>query len=90
MAGFEADPTPFTVLDDGAPADTHGWLLRGEARVAVPVAPGSHADFYRAVVEWVADGGAAPVDPWDAVRTVVVLDAARESATSGRRVVIQP
>ncbi len=90
VAGFEADPTPFAVLDDGAPADTHGWLLRGEARVAVPVAPGSHADFYRAVVEWVADGGAAPVDPWDAVRTAVVLDAARESATSGRRVVIQP
>jgi hypothetical protein len=35
-------------------------------------------------------GGVAPVDPWDAVRTAVVLDAARESAASGRRVVIQP
>jgi predicted dehydrogenase len=90
VAGFEADPTPFAVLDDGAPPGTHGWLVRGTDRVPVPVAPGGHADFYRAVVEWLADGGAAPVDPWDSVRTAVVLDAARESAAGGIRVVIQP
>lgn len=88
VAGFEADPTPYTVLDDGAPPATHGWLVRGVDRVAVPVAPGSHADFYRAVVEWLGHGGGAPVDPWDAVRTAVVLDAAFQSAATGSRVAI--
>lgn len=90
VAGFEADPTLFTVLDDGAPVGTRGWLVRGLDRVAVPVAPGGHADFYRAVVEWLGGRAVVPVDPWDAVRTAAVLDAARQSADGGGRVAIEP
>ena len=89
VTSFEGEPTPFAVLDDAAPGgpDGHGgWLVHGSERVAVPTAPGGHADFYRAVRAWVRDGGPAPVDPWDGVRTAEVLDAAAFSARE-RRVV---
>lgn len=83
---FEEDASPYEVLDADAPPGTHGWLARGRERTAVPQAPGGHADFYRQVDEWVQGEGAAPVDPADAVRTAVVLDAAREAARQGRPV----
>ncbi|GEA89162.1 Gfo/Idh/MocA family protein [Cellulomonas cellasea] len=71
--------------------DEHeGWLVHGRDRVPVPRAPGGHADYYRAVAAWVRDGGPVPVDPWDAVRTATVLDAARVSAREGRVVELDP
>lgn len=82
---FENDASPFEVLDDGAPEGTEGWLTHGRERAAVPRADGGHADFYRTVADWVLAGGPVPVDPWDAVRTAEVLDAARRSAAEGRR-----
>ncbi|OCI30944.1 Gfo/Idh/MocA family protein [Oerskovia enterophila] len=81
---FENDASPFEVFDDAAPEGTEGWITRGRERTPVPRAPGGHADFYRAVAAWLA-GGPAPVDPADSVRTAHVLDVARESARSGRR-----
>ena len=60
-----------------------GWLVRGDESTPVPRAPGTHADFYRAVAEWLSAGKEIPVDPWDAVRTAAVLDAARRSARTG-------
>lgn len=84
VTSFEGDPSPFAVLDEDAPEGGHGgWLVRGADRTPVPVAPGEHADFYRGVRAWLREGAAAPVDPWDAVRTAAVLDAARESARTG-------
>lgn len=72
-------------LDDG-----HcGWLYRGTDREAVARVPGDQADFYRAVASALgtADPQAAmPVDPWDAVHTLAVLDAARASSAEGRTV----
>lgn len=95
VTSFEGEPTPFAVLDDaherarpaGAPAH-EGWLVRGDERTAVPRAPGGHADVYRAVERWLRGGGPVPVDPWDAVRTARVLDAARRSADEGSAVVL--
>ncbi len=87
---FEGEPTPFAVLDDATPDDAAphgGWLVHGAGRVAVPRAAGGHADFYRGVAAW-QDGGPVPVDPWDAVRTAQVLDAAAVSAREGRVVAL--
>lgn len=96
VTSFEGEATPFAVLDEqrpghgrGAP-ETEGWLVRGDELVAVPRAPGGHRDFYRAVVRWLDEGAPPPVDPWDAVRTAAVLDAARVSAREGRVVPIAP
>jgi hypothetical protein len=40
--------------------------------------------FYPAVAAGFRGEGPVPVDPWDAVATAEVLDAARESAHSGQ------
>jgi len=71
-------PGPYSSLDPGAGME--GWLVRGEEMAPVPRAPGEHSDFYRAVAQWLLDEGPVPVDPWDAVRTASVLDAAHRSA----------
>lgn len=79
---FEGEPTPFDELDPGEGYE--GWLCHGDERVPVPRVPGGHADFYRAVAAWLLGGGPCPVDPWDAVATAQVLDAARRSAAEGQ------
>ena len=83
---FENDASPFEALDEGAPEGSEGWLAHGRERTPVPRAPGGHADFYRAVGDWLLRDGPVPVDPRDAVRTAEVLDAARRSAARGCRV----
>ncbi len=88
VTGFEGEPTPFAVLDPGAPNE--GWLVHGEQTTPVPRAPGEYADFYRAVARWATGTEGPPVDPWDAVRTAEVLDAARWSSAERRRVPIGP
>lgn len=83
---FEAEPTAF---DDFADADgSCGWLVRGDERRPVTRAPGEHADFYRLVAAALRGEGAWPVDPWDAVHVLAVLDAARVSAAQGGTVAV--
>lgn len=93
---FESEPTPFSVLDaiphakhDRVHQTHEGWIVRGSERVAVPRAAGAPTDFYRAVVRWLTIGGPVPVDPWDAVRTAEVLDAARESSREHRVITLR-
>ncbi len=94
VTSYEGEPTPFEVLDETWAAhggdDVGGWLVHGAERIAVPRAPGGHEDYYRAVERWLDDGAPPPVDPWDAVRTAAVLDAARVSASEHRVVAIGP
>ena len=88
---FEGEAAPFVVSGTGPGADVpgghEGWLVRGTVATPVTRAAGGHEDFYRGVESWVLDGGRVPVDPWDAVRTAAVLDAARVS--SAGRVVVE-
>jgi predicted dehydrogenase len=71
-----------------------GWLVTGETRQPVPVAPGSHEDFYRSVLAALAvpdpaqRQAAMPVDPASALAVLEVLDAARVSAREQRVVTI--
>lgn len=81
VTAFEGEPTPFETPMDPGPGH-EGWLVHGADATPVPAAPGGHADFYRAVHDWLR-GGPAPVDPVDAVATGAVLDAARVSAAAG-------
>ena len=84
---YEGEPTPFELLDQsGGRPGFEGWLVRGDERTPVPRTPGTHADLYRDVVRWVTDGGPPPVEPWDAVRTARVLDAALVSAREHRAI----
>ena len=81
--------------DDGADiypdlADTDaghcGWIYQGEQRTPVTRPAAGQVDFYRLVIQALdaEDPQAAmPVDPYDAVHTLAVIDAARVSAAHG-------
>jgi predicted dehydrogenase len=65
------------------PEDRWGYVARGGSRETLPTLRGAWDTYYPAFARAVRGDGPVPVDPWDAVATAVVLDAARESATSG-------
>jgi predicted dehydrogenase len=62
-------------------------LVRGEQTDPVVPEPGAWEAFYPSVLAALRDGTPMPVDPADAVRVLEILDAARESAATGRVVV---
>jgi predicted dehydrogenase len=66
------------------PPERWGHLRRGDAEEPVPSAHGAWDLFYPAFAASVRGDGPVPVDPWDAVATAAVLDAARASARSGQ------
>jgi predicted dehydrogenase len=68
------------------PETAWGSLGRGEDRRAIPSERGRWDLFYQQFASAVRGDGPAPVDPWDAVATATVLDAARRSAAQGRSV----
>jgi predicted dehydrogenase len=70
------------------PPERWGHLLRGDATEPVPSVHGAWNLFYPAFAEAVRGTGPVPVDPWDAVATAAVLDAARTSARTAQ--VVRP
>ncbi|WP_299445249.1 Gfo/Idh/MocA family protein [uncultured Phycicoccus sp.] len=86
QADFEAEAHPWTGQADPDP-DHCGWLYRGDERRPVPRARSTQADLYRAVVAALGSPdpqAEMPVDPWDAVHTLAVIDAARVAAAEQR------
>ena len=83
-----AGHTPATLGDrwGAEPEERWGRVHRGGAGEVVPSLPGAWSTFYPAVAAAVRGSGPVPVDPFDAVATATVLDAARRSATEGRTV----
>jgi predicted dehydrogenase len=68
------------------PETAWGSLSRGGEQRAIPSERGRWDLFYEQFVSAVQGAGPAPVDPWDAVATATVLDAARRSGAEGRSV----
>jgi len=62
------------------------WAMLGSDADAepVPTLPGAYERFYAGVAAALRDGTAAPVDPWDAVGVLEILDAARRSSAQAR------
>ena len=83
---FEDDGTD--IYPDLANADAGhcGWIYEGERRTPVTRPIAGQVDFYRQVMAALATQDpqvAMPVDPYDAVHTLAVIDAARASAAHG-------
>jgi predicted dehydrogenase len=70
------------------PPERWGQLLRGDTAEPVPSARGAWDLFYPGFAAAIRGTQPAPVDPWDAVATAAVLDAARTSARTGQ--VVRP
>ncbi len=77
-------------LADADPAHC-GWVYEGEQRSPVMRPAAGQVDFYRQVDSALAAAdpqAAMPVDPYDAVHTLAVIDAARASAVHGTVAVV--
>ena len=70
------------------PPECWGHLQRGDVTEPVPSARGAWNLFYPAFAAAVRGEQPVPVDPWDAVATAAVLDAARASARTAQ--VVRP
>jgi predicted dehydrogenase len=68
------------------PEERWGRLHRGTISTPVPSERGRWDTYYPAFAAAVRGEAPVPVDPWDAVRALEVLDAARESAETGRSI----
>ncbi len=86
LNAFEDDGTD--IYPDLAHADEGqcGWIYAGEQRTPVTRPASGQVDFYLQVRQALAapdPQAAMPVDPYDAVHTLAVIDAARASAAHG-------
>ena len=66
------------------PKGRWGLLVAGEKATPIETERGAYPRFYEGVVDAIREGALPPVDPADAVLTIEVLEAARESARSGK------
>jgi predicted dehydrogenase len=82
-----ADPREPGWSDD--PQDRWGRLGTDEESEAVRTEPGQYAKFYALLVEALRGRGPVPVDPRDAVASLTVVEAARQSAEEGSVVVLR-
>jgi len=72
------------------PGTDWGRIQRGAASTVVATERGRWDTFYPAFAASIRGEGPVPVDPWDAVATLEVLDAARASARTHRVVPLGP
>ena len=72
------------------PEDHWGRVLRGDRSEVLVSERGAWDLFYPAFAAAVRGEGPVPVDPWDAVATAGVIDAAMESAATGAVVRVEP
>jgi predicted dehydrogenase len=82
-----------TPADEGrswgtVPESRWGHIHRGGRAEVVPAQTGAWSSFYAGFARAVRGEAPPPVDPWDAVAALEVLDAARRSATTGQ--VVRP
>ena len=83
---LRAGETPKTLGDHWGtePESRWGYLRRGDVREQVETLPGAWQTFYPAFATAVRGDGDVPVAASDAVATARILDAARQSATTGK------
>jgi predicted dehydrogenase len=72
------------------PSSSWGRLLRGDEAEAVPSERGDWPRFYELLAHALREGGPPPVDPWDAVETLRILDLARQSAATDTVLTLEP
>jgi scyllo-inositol 2-dehydrogenase (NADP+) len=65
------------------PREKWGHLIDERASEPIPSARGDWPRFYAELERALRQGGPPPVDPWDAVAGLEILDAARRSAAAG-------
>jgi predicted dehydrogenase len=85
---LKAGKSPADLGDRWGAEPQHAWgrLHKGDTGAVVQSERGRWDSFYPAMAAAVRGKGPVPVDPADAVRTMTLLDAARQSAQTGEAV----
>lgn len=93
------DPQESQLAIGMRPGDT-GWgqdqatatmtVAAGSMTEALPVLPGRYEEFYARLATSLHETGAPVVDPADGIRTLQLLEAARQSAQQGMPVLVPP
>lgn len=89
-AALKAGRTPATLGERWGLEPEHSWgrLYRGKTGAPVRSERGRWDSYYPAFAAAVRGEAPPPVDPWDSVRNMDILDAARISATTGETVTL--
>jgi predicted dehydrogenase len=89
-AVLKAGRSPAQLGDRWGVEPEHAWgrLYRGATGAPVPSERGRWDMFYPAFAAAVRGDAPVPVDPWDAVRSTQILEAARTAATTGTTVTL--
>ena len=66
------------------PHEQWGRLSSGDTVEIVESEPGAYQRYYAGVAEALRSGGPAPVDVWDAIAVLEVIEAARDSSRTGK------
>jgi scyllo-inositol 2-dehydrogenase (NADP+) len=80
-----------TPLDEGfgvLPPAQYGKLGAGDEVETYPTLPGRYADYYASIERALRGEGPVPVNPWDSIAALEVIEAARVSADEGRVVAV--
>ena len=87
---LKAGKSPKLLGDRWGVEPEHRWghLFRGATGAPVESCRGRWDTFYPTVASAILGEGPLPVDPWDSVRAMEILDAARRSATTGTAVTV--
>jgi predicted dehydrogenase len=85
---LKSGKSPADLGDRWGVEQEHRWgrLYHGETSAPVPSERGRWDTFYPAFAKAVRGEGPVPVDPAETIRTMTVLDAARQSARSGEAI----
>jgi predicted dehydrogenase len=87
-AALRAGERPDAVGWGEDPPDHWGILSDGGTQRAVPSLPGAYQEFYAGMVRALRDGAPPPVDPWDAVAGLEIIEAAQRSAAQRQVIVL--
>lgn len=65
--------------------EAFGTLYTENGKQPIPTLPGAYQNFYTAMAAAIQSGSAVPVDPWDAILGIYIIQLAEQSSASGRR-----
>ncbi|MGP8209324.1 MAG: Gfo/Idh/MocA family oxidoreductase [Acidimicrobiales bacterium] len=71
------------------PSARYGELRAGEDIAVIPTLPGAYEEFYARLPAALAGEARPPVDPWDAVAVLEVIEAAHRSVANGTVVALE-
>lgn len=72
------------------PVSAFGTYFSENGKVAIPTVPGAYQTFYQKLFQSIITGSDVPVEPWDALLGLYLIQLAEKSSELGQRLVVEP